>query len=46
MITLDAHLGARVLDQVPTSPHPRVPLVIGSPEDVRQAQELDTARWT
>jgi fructose-1,6-bisphosphatase len=46
MITLDAHLGARVLDRVATSPHQRVPLVIGSPEDVRQVQELYTARRT
>ena len=44
MITLDAHLGAGVLDLVPTSPHQRVPLVIGSPEDVRRAEEFYTAR--
>lgn len=46
MITLDTHLGARVLDLVPTSPHQRVPLVIGSPEDVRRAEEFYTARRT
>ena len=46
MITLYAHLGARVLDLVPISPLQRVPLVIGSPEDVRLAEELYTARRT
>jgi fructose-1,6-bisphosphatase len=46
MITLDAHPGARVLDLVPTSPHQRVPLLIGSPEDVRLAEEFYAARRT
>jgi len=35
---------ARVLDLVPTGPHQRVPLVIGSPEDVRLAEEFYAAR--
>jgi fructose-1,6-bisphosphatase I len=30
----------RVLDLVPTQPHQRVPLLIGSPEDVRLAEEF------
>jgi fructose-1,6-bisphosphatase I len=34
----------RVLDVVPTSPHQRGPLVIGSPEDVRLAEDFYTAR--
>ena len=46
MITLDAHLSARVHDLVPTSPHQRVPLLIGSPEDVQRAEEFYTARRT
>ena len=35
---------ARVLDLVPTAPHQRVPLLIGSSEDVRLAQEFYAAR--
>jgi fructose-1,6-bisphosphatase I len=35
---------ARVLDLVPTTPHQRVPLLIGSPEDVRLAEEFYAAR--
>jgi fructose-1,6-bisphosphatase len=35
---------ARVLDVVPTGPHQRVPLLIGSPEDVRLAEAFDAAR--
>lgn len=35
---------ARVLDLVPTAPHQRVPLLIGSPEDVRLAEEFYAAR--
>lgn len=35
---------ARILDLVPTGPHQRVPLVIGSPEDVRLAEEFYAAR--
>jgi fructose-1,6-bisphosphatase I len=31
---------ARILDLVPTSPHQRVPLLIGSAEDVRLADEF------
>jgi fructose-1,6-bisphosphatase I len=34
----------RVLDLVPTAPHQRVPLLIGSPEDVRLAEEFYAAR--
>jgi fructose-1,6-bisphosphatase I len=34
----------RILELVPTSPHQRVPLLIGSPEDVRLAEELYAAR--
>ena len=34
----------RILDVVPTSPHQRVPLLIGSPEDVRLAEEFYAAR--
>jgi fructose-1,6-bisphosphatase I len=34
----------RVLDLVPTSPHQRVPLLIGSLEDVRLAEEFYAAR--
>jgi fructose-1,6-bisphosphatase I len=37
---------ARVLDLVPTGPHQRVPLLIGSPEDVRLAEEFYAARRT
>jgi fructose-1,6-bisphosphatase I len=33
-------LSARILDLTPTGPHQRVPLVIGSPEDVRLAEEF------
>jgi len=33
-------LSARILDLKPTGPHQRVPLVIGSPEDVRMAEEF------
>jgi fructose-1,6-bisphosphatase I len=35
---------ARILDLVPTSPHQRVPLLIGSLEDVRLAEEFYAAR--
>ena len=35
---------ARILDLVPTSPHQRVPLLIGSPEDVRLAEDFYSAR--
>ena len=35
---------ARVLDLVPTAPHQRVPLLIGSAEDVRLAEEFYAAR--
>jgi fructose-1,6-bisphosphatase I len=35
---------ARILDLVPTSPHQRVPLLIGSREDVRLADEFYGAR--
>lgn len=35
---------ARVLDLVPTAPHQRVPLLIGSPQDVRLAEEFYAAR--
>jgi fructose-1,6-bisphosphatase I len=35
---------ARVLDLVPTGPHQRVPLLIGSAEDVRLAEEFYAAR--
>jgi fructose-1,6-bisphosphatase I len=35
---------ARILDVVPTSPHQRVPLLIGSPEDVRLAEEFHAER--
>ena len=35
---------ARVLDLVPEAPHPRVPLLIGSPEDVQLAEEFYAAR--
>jgi fructose-1,6-bisphosphatase len=31
---------ARILDLVPTSPHQRVPLLIGSREDVQRAEEF------
>jgi fructose-1,6-bisphosphatase I len=34
----------RVLDLVPTAPHQRVPLLIGSPDDVRLAEEFYAAR--
>ncbi|HEX9818139.1 MAG TPA: class 1 fructose-bisphosphatase [Methylomirabilota bacterium] len=34
----------RILDLVPTSPHQRVPLVIGSAEDVRLAEEFYAER--
>ncbi len=34
----------RVLDLVPTQPHQRVPLLIGSPDDVRMAEEFYAAR--
>jgi len=34
----------RVLDLVPTALHQRVPLLIGSPEDVRLAEEFYAAR--
>jgi fructose-1,6-bisphosphatase I len=34
----------RVLDLVPTQPHQRVPLLIGSPDDVRLAEEFYAAR--
>jgi fructose-1,6-bisphosphatase len=30
----------RILDVVPTAPHQRVPLVIGSAEDVRLAEDF------
>jgi fructose-1,6-bisphosphatase I len=33
-------LRERVLEVKPTGPHQRVPLVIGSPEDVRMAEEF------
>lgn len=35
---------ARVLDLVPTAPHQRVPLLIGSSQDVRLAEEFHAAR--
>ena len=35
---------ARVLDLVPTAPHQRVPLLIGSSQDVRLAEEFYAAR--
>ena len=35
---------ARVLDLVPAAPHERVPLLIGSLEDVRLAEEFYAAR--
>ena len=35
---------ARILDLTPASPHQRVPLLIGSPEDVRLAEEFCAAR--
>jgi fructose-1,6-bisphosphatase I len=35
---------ARVLDLVPTAPHQRVPLLIGSSEDVQLAEEFYAAR--
>jgi fructose-1,6-bisphosphatase I len=35
---------ARILDLVPTSLHQRVPLLIGSPEDVRLAEEFYATR--
>jgi fructose-1,6-bisphosphatase I len=35
---------ARILDLVPISPHQRVPLLIGSPEDVRLAEDFYSAR--
>ena len=35
---------ARVRDLVPASPHQRVPLLIGSPEDVRLAEDFYAAR--
>jgi fructose-1,6-bisphosphatase I len=37
-------LRTRVLDVVPSTPHQRVPLVIGSPEDVRLAEEFYAER--
>jgi fructose-1,6-bisphosphatase I len=37
-------LRERVLELVPTGPHQRVPLVIGSPEDVRLAEEFYAER--
>jgi fructose-1,6-bisphosphatase I len=37
-------LRERVLDLVPTGPHQRVPLVIGSPEDVQLAEEFYAER--
>lgn len=35
---------ARILDVAPVSPHQRVPLLIGSPEDVRLAEEFYAGR--
>ncbi len=35
---------ARILDLAPASPHQRVPLLLGSPEDVRLAEEFYAAR--
>ena len=35
---------ARILDVVPASPHQRAPLLIGSPKDVRLAEEFYAAR--
>jgi fructose-1,6-bisphosphatase I len=36
--------GGRVLDVVPTSPHQRVPLIVGSPEDVAIAEDFYAQR--